>query len=148
VLYDGAELNGNSLRVDLQEVLLSVNPTSKGLVNVDFTIQDRFENKETATLNLFVFDNLIPVALVSARKTAINAPLEYVLDGTESYDQDKNFGGAVAGYVFEIEGQVIETTSKQINFIFPTPGTYTVKLKVIDNNGDYSRPTEIKVNVN
>jgi len=148
VFYDGKELDGVSLRVDLPEVLLAVSPASKGMVDVEFTIQDRFENKQTATLNLYVFDNLIPVAVISGHKTSLNDPLEYAFDGGESYDQDKNFGGTVAGYAFEIEGRTITTTSKTINYIFPTQGTYTVTLKVIDNNGDYSKTAELQVNVN
>lgn len=148
VYYDGKDLNLTSIRVDLDEILLSVSPRSKGNISVDFIVEDRFSNTKQATLNLFVFDNLIPIAVVSAKKFEQNSPLEYTIDANASYDQDANFNGAVVGYIFNIEGKSIQTTNPTINYIFPTQGTYNIELKVIDNNGAISNPTIYKLNVN
>ena len=148
VFYNKQKLMLTSIRTDLSKLPIDINALSPGLNVIDIITEDKFNNSATATLNLFAFSNLAPVALLTATKIAVNAPLEYKFDASKSFDQDKSFGGKIVGFIYEVEGNVITTTSPTLNYIFQTPGIYTVNLKVIDNNGDKSNNFELKVTVN
>ncbi|MGB4776460.1 MAG: hypothetical protein WBP45_14885 [Daejeonella sp.] len=145
VFYNGNELLLPSLRVDQKELNISVSPQEPGLNVIKFIAEDKFGKTDEAQLSLFLFDNLPPVASLEYVQLS---SLEYQFDGSSSFDQDKNFGGLVAGYYFEIGGIVYETPSPVIKHIFNNPGLYSIKLKVIDNNGSYSPVIEKKVTIN
>jgi PKD repeat protein len=53
----------------------------------------------------------------------------------------------VATYIYEIEGKEFHTTAPIVRHVFSVAGVYTVKLKVVDNNGVTSPGVSVKFTV-
>lgn len=140
--YQGMEMKLPSVRVDQEVVELSISPKQTGLNQITFVAEDRFNVKAEAVLNLFVFSNLKPVAVLESR--AVNGN-EYEFSGQRSYDQDERFGGQVSGYEFTIDGVTFKTPSPTVRHIFARPGTYIVRLRVLDNNNEFSEEIESRI---
>lgn len=143
--YQGKELALPSIRVDQEEVELSISPKQIGLNEIRFIAEDRFNQTAQVTLNLFVFENLRPVARLESRAIS---QFEYEFSAANSYDQDARFGGKVIGYEFMIDGQTFTTPSRTARHIFSGAGTYIVRLRVLDNNSEFSQETEERIVIN
>lgn len=143
--YNGMELDRPSVRVDQEFVDLSLSPKQTGNTTIHFVAEDRFNQKSTATLNLFAFRNLPPVARMDYRQVS---GYEHAFDATNSYDADERFGGEVVAYEFNIAGKVFTTPQPIVYHVFSGAGTYTVSLRVMDNDGDFSEPVESQVIIN
>jgi PKD repeat protein len=121
----------NTAQFDLSSVKV-------GDYTVQFTAIDPFQKEATISMNLFVFNNLKPVAKFVVDKNAINSPNEYALDASDSYDQDRYQGGEVKYYFWKING-VLEVTNQPVyRVIFDKQGVYEVILIVKDNDGEDS----------
>lgn len=118
---------------------LKVVPTNMGTTVFHFIVTDRFDLKDSTTLTLISFQNLPPVASLYTSKLAVVDKYEYSLDASESYDQDKNYGGIIKKYVFQVNDETIETIQPAIKYIFPATGNYVVTLKVMDNDNQFSK---------
>lgn len=143
--YNGMELERPSVRVDQEFVDLSISPKQTGNTTIHFVAEDRFNQTSTATLNLFAFRNLPPVARMDNRQ--VNG-LEYAFDASTSYDADARFGGEVVAYEYTIAGSVFTTPQPVVYHVFAGAGTYTITLRVMDNDGDYSEPLETQIIIN
>lgn len=143
--YNGMEMERPSVRVDQEFVDLSISPKQTGNTTIHFVAEDRFNQTSTATLNLFAFRNLSPVARLDNRQVS---GYEYALDASNSYDADERFGGKVVAYEFKISGTTFTTPQPIVYHVFTGAGTYTVSLRVMDNDGDFSEPLETQIIIN
>ncbi|MEC3881813.1 PKD domain-containing protein [Parapedobacter sp. 10938] len=143
--YNGMEMERPSVRVDQEFVDLSLSPKQTGNTTIHFVAEDSFNQTSTATLNLFAFRNLPPVAQMDNRQ--VNG-YEYAFDATRSHDADERFGGEVVAYEYNISGSVFTTPQPVVYHVFSGAGTYTVSLRVMDNDGDYSEPLETQIIIN
>lgn len=142
--YQGKEMALPSVRVDQEIVELSISPKQTGNNEIKFIAEDRFNEKTEVTLNLYVFDNLKPVAVLENRSITTR---EYEFSGQGSFDQDERFGGAIAGYEFTIDGVSFQTPSPTVRHVFARPGTYVIRLRVLDNNNAFSDEVETRLTV-
>lgn len=79
-----------------------------------------------------VSPNNPPVADASASPQSGSAPLNVYFDGSDSYDPD----GSIQSYTWtNTASSKIIGTSAKFSYTFSTPGTYSIKLKVLDNDG-------------
>ena len=123
-------------------------PYSPGETNIIFLASDQLHNSSSATLSLFTFTNLLPISILKLTPLKTVDPLEYSLDASSSYDQDRHFGGAIVQYIYQVEGQTILTSQNQIKYIFSAPGVYTVTLQTKDNDGAFSSINSQQVSIN
>jgi len=144
--YKGGIMVNPSLRVDQEFVDLSLIPKQTGLNNITFRLEDKFNEISEAKLNLFVFDNLLPIAKF---ESVLSEPTigEYTFDGSASYDQDGNFGGEVVAYEWNINGFVFTTPEPVVKHVFGQAGTYTIRLRVMDNNKSFSQIIEKRITI-
>lgn len=142
--HDGALIKYPTVRIDQRVVPVSLLPLKTGLSTVTFVLKDKFEAAAEAKLNLFVFDNLAPVAKVSYSK---RSEYEVEINASESYDQDHKYGGRVKAYEFTINGNTFVTPQPIVRHIFPQRGAYIVGLRVIDNNEAYSSRIELRIEI-
>lgn len=76
--------------------------------------------------------NVNPVALITVTPTSGTAPLVVSADGSASYDTD----GSIAQYIWKWGDGTPDTTGvPSVSYTYTTPGTYTLSLTVIDNQG-------------
>src|SRR5690606_17792682 len=142
--YNKQLMQYNSIRVDQSTVPLSLLPTAKGLSTITFELFDKFDAVSKAKLNLYVFDNLKPVAQLSYAK--LNE-YEVEIDVSSSYDRDQKYGGKIKSYHFNINGTSFTTPQPKVRHVFPQKGTYIVTLFVTDNSNDISETTEIRIDI-
>lgn len=116
----------------------SYKPSTNGINRIKLIITDNLGNKGEATINLLVFNNIRPVAVRALTRIGVSNPFEYDLDASASYDPDKNVGGGVDFYEWDINGTKFLSPNAVSRFIFPQAGTYEIKLRVRDNDGEFS----------
>lgn len=121
-------------------------PKLEGTSHTVFTATDKFGLSSKAQLTVFTFTNMLPEAKLNVTKVENFDPLEYQFDASQSFDKDRKWGGNIIKYVYSINGFEIVTIKPVINYIFPNPGTYTIKLHVIDNNNMSSSSINVTVN--
>jgi len=145
--YKDQEVINANLNTHNQNISLKWVPASLGTHEIDFIATDRFKKEKKATIKLFCFDNLPPVPLLKIYPLQKESELEYLIDASESYDQDKNFGGHITSYRFKINKAIIDTSSPLVKYIFPYPGSYLISLLVKDDQGNYAEIKETIVEV-
>jgi len=135
-----------SFKIDYGNTILSIYPETIGNYGSEFKAKDRFGVETTGKFNLFVFENLLPVALFTATP-GLNTN-EYVFDASESYDTDSYFNGYIVEYQFTIENQLIRLKNPIMRHIFdPGSGDHIIELRVLDNSGGLSEPARTTVTV-
>jgi chitodextrinase len=106
--------------------------TRQGNFIVKLTATDNDNNSAEKTLEIRVSDtdNPRPEAVIVAI-----GPFEpgkpITLDGTDSRDPD---GGEIASYEWGY-GNTQKGTGSKVSYTFPEPGTYTISLRVTDDDG-------------
>lgn len=123
-------------------------PDSEGLTRIVFKATDQLKNSNSSILELLTFTNLLPVADLQVSPVKIIDPLEYLLDASRSYDPDRNFGGGIIQYIYQVDGQIIYTSKDQIKHIFSSPGVYTLTIQTKDNDGGFSTVLSTQVSIN
>lgn len=138
----------DTVRVIGNKGIYSFVPQQVGKTEVSFIVRDYFNQADSARLQLYVFDNLSPVAALVANYSGVNSPREYLLDASASYDADRSFGGTIQQYLFSVNNvRIATTTMAVIPYIFAGPGLYTLTLQVMDNDNTLSKPATIQINV-
>ncbi|MFO7655668.1 MAG: hypothetical protein R6W78_01230 [Bacteroidales bacterium] len=111
-------------------------PSDVGFHRIKIKVTDYYNQSSTVTLNLNVFSNLAPVAVLDySLKGNI-----LTLDASESYDRDARFGGYIVNYFFTVDGITMETNSNKLYFDINPDKSYVIYLTVIDNSGAMSQP--------
>jgi len=95
-----------------------------------------------------VFRNLTPVALFTVNKIGISSPYEYEVDASASYDRDARFNGKVVEYEYLLANYKFSSTLSKIRYVFGSPGQKLIRVRVQDNNGDWSNPVSEYVVLN
>lgn len=101
---------------------------------IEFTAMDCYNKQTKSTLNLFTFNNLLPVANIyfSYSDGVLN------LDASGSYDMDASFGGEISMYEFTIGKIIIPYTQPILSITTDIKQITLLLVKVKDNDGDWS----------
>lgn len=75
--------------------------------------------------------NKAPVAVISASPVSGEAPLEVTFDASESYDAD----GDEISYEWDFGDGSPAAEGRAVQYIFAHPGSYSVRLAIIDDEG-------------
>lgn len=137
MFQNGSEVNTMSYDENGRAEFL-YKPSSNGIHRIRLIISDNLGNKGEATINLLVFNNIKPVAVRTLTRIGVNNNFEYDLDASGSYDPDRNVGGGIDLYEWDINGSKFLSPNAVSRFIFPASGTYEIKLRVRDNDGEFS----------
>ncbi|MEQ8552106.1 MAG: hypothetical protein RIC06_10455 [Cyclobacteriaceae bacterium] len=140
----------NEIQLDKYENLrLSYSPNRTGTHILSFNAVDAFDQSSSNNLEVFVFDNFLPIAQFELVKPEVqHDPLEYQIDTSNSYDPDAKFGGRITSYEYSFLGKIVEISKSSIGIIFPKPGIYDIGLRVKDNNEEWGAVTMKSIKVN
>lgn len=141
-------LSNTLLPFDNFRCLVHFIPDRQELSVITFTATDQLNHTRQATLNLLTFWNLIPRSSLTISALRVADPLEYLLDASGSYDVDRNFGGNIVQYIYQVEGATIRTSKSQIKHIFSAAGTYNISITTKDNDGGFSPAVNQLVTIN
>ena len=147
VYYDGKVLNNASMDVSgIREGLLRFRALEAGAMSFFLTVEDEDGKAGTALAKIISLENLKPIAVLETEQTNANAPYEVRISAAGSKDADEAWGGAVSKYEFTLEGFYTTVTAlPQINYIYPAPGRYRIRLRVQDNEGAWSEAVSREV---
>lgn len=123
-------------------------PGGVGSTEITFTATDQLNHTRQATLNLLTFWNLVPKSSLVVSALRVADPLEYLLDAGASYDVDRNFGGGIVQYIYQVEGVTIRTSESQIKHIFSAAGIYNIAIITKDNDGGFSPTVNQLITIN
>lgn len=150
IIIDNKEYSERSAVIDeeyipfnvLEYIDIRFEPLEVGQNCIQLAIADELDKHSAVTINLIGFINIAPVAKIDHHHVGVNSPYEYTIDAGNSYDGDQKYGGAISRYRYRVNGQEIISEEDQINYIFPEPGNYTLRLSVRDNDGEWSEEAE------
>jgi len=109
-----------------------------GLHVFEIIASDDFGEKAILEVSLTAFNNIAPTAVIRVTKPPGTGPFERLIDATASFDGDEKFGGVIEMYEFTFLGIVLEIAAPTQTVIFPSEGTYQVRVRVLDNDGEWS----------
>lgn len=137
----------SSLSISDKKIVIT--PSGAGNHNIALVATDQFGKEKVSNINLIAFSNLLPLAVVTVTQTNASAPYEVNINASASYDTDAGFGGYIVEYEYIVvsTAYVVNTPFNNINFIFASPGTYNIYIRVKDNNGGWSPTTTVSINV-
>ncbi|WP_020531069.1 PKD domain-containing protein [Flexithrix dorotheae] len=135
---DGEMLSSDKLENTNDQYQAVYRPGRVGNNEIKIIAKDEFGATSNIFLNLIVYENLPPVAMYAYTKKGIIRPGHFEFSGAPSYDQDEKYGGDIVHYQFEIDGVEIPSPDPIVEYIFQEEGQHEIKLKVQDNDGEWS----------
>ncbi len=123
-------------------------PVGIGKKELTIYAVDHFGSRSNIYLDLMVYENLKPVAVMQYKHIGSIRPGHFEINAYGSYDQDEKYGGKITKYLFEINGKVIQTEKPMIEYIFQEPGQHELILKVRDNDETWSETLRAMVPIN
>ena len=133
---------------DIGSELIVFTGLTEGQDLVTLMAKDSFNAEARFSISFTVFRNLTPVALFTVNKIGISSPYEYEVDASASYDRDARFNGKVVEYEYMLANYQFSSTLSKIRYVFGSPGQKLIRVRVQDNNGDWSNPVSEYVVLN
>ena len=121
---------------------LQYRPKGLGYHQIEVYALDQLNGETKVTIDLISFDNIKPVARLDVTPKRLLGKYEYRINGSESFDVDGIYGGAIELYQFNINSQVIELRQPELSYVFGGEDIYSIGLRVMDNDGVWSERTE------
>jgi PKD repeat protein len=130
---DGTEDNGEEISHSFDE---------PGTYTIEIEVEDEDGATDTDKITVEVKEkNEPPEAVIDASATEVSVGEEVEFDASESTDDT-----GIDEYHWQIEGEW-ERRGEYVEHSFDEPGTYTVELGVVDEQGQGSDPDEITIEV-
>lgn len=120
-------------------------PDTTGKVEIELELSDKVK-LSTRSAKTFFFKNLAPVASFTYRWLTTVSPYQIELDPSDSYDPDGAQGGGIELYVWRFgDGTAVTAISSDttVKHTYMNAGSYTVRLKVADNDGGLDSTEQI-----
>lgn len=124
--------------VDIGSELISFTGVTEGQDQVTLTVKDSFNEEAKFSILFTVFRNIAPVALFSVKKIGVSSPYEYEVDASGSYDKDARFNGKITEYEYTLANYKFSSPLSKIRYVFGSAGQKQIRVRVKDNNGDWS----------
>jgi PKD repeat protein len=115
---------------------LNFTPDTTGKTEIEVEISDKVK-LTTRRAETFFFKNLPPLAIFTYDLTNVS-PYILDVDASGSQDPDSAEGGGITWYYWNFgDGTSDSTQSKTYQHIYQNAGTYAVRLRVKDTEGDF-----------
>jgi hypothetical protein len=124
--------------VDVGNELISFIGVDEGMNLISLTAKDSFNEEVKFSITFTVFRNIAPVALFTVEEIGVSSPYEYEIDASASYDSDARFNGKIVEYEYTLANYKFSTTLSKVRYIFGSTGQKQIRVRVKDNNGDWS----------
>ncbi len=127
------------IELDAENQVFYLTSASTGEMTVNFTITDPFGREDVRSIDLQSSDNKSPVAAAEVSQISNLSDYEVEIDASSSYDGDASIGGKIVTYEYEIVDVCYDSIAlSSYKRILQDTGTYTVKVRVKDNDGVWS----------
>lgn len=120
---------------------------TEGIKQLRFELIDSYEQDSVAEVELFVFENIIPVAVETHVIDQTNGIINF--DLSQSYDRDGIYGGTVVQYELNFNGETLLRNLPEFTVSYSEDvDIYDYSVRVKDNNGDFSVTITDRININ
>lgn len=148
VTYDGLILNNSAVVTTLSDGELVFRPLEAGVHSFFLEAASASGAASTALVEIFAMENQPPLARAVAAVVAEADPYHVRIDAGASQDADTAWGGAVTAYEFDLVGFYKTVTGRStLDYIYPEPGRYEIRVRVKDNDEVWSGPVVVDVEV-
>ena len=124
--------------IDVRSESIDFTGVTEGQNLVTLIAKDSFGEQTKFSVTLTVFRNLAPVALFTVKRIGVSSPYEYEVDASGSYDKDARFNGKITEYEFTLANYKFNSTLSKVRYVFGSAGQKQIRVRVKDNNGDWS----------
>jgi len=124
--------------VDVGSELISFTGVTEGQDQITLMAKDSFNEEAKFSISFTVFRNIPPVALFSVKKIGVSSPYEYEVDASASYDKDARFNGKIVEYEYTLANYKFSSPLSKVRYVFGSSGQKQIRVRVKDNNGDWS----------
>jgi hypothetical protein len=100
--------------------------------------KDSFGQEAKFSITFTVFRNISPVASFTVKKIGVSSPYEYEVDASASYDKDARFGGKITEYEYTLANYKFSSPLSKVRYVFGSAGQKLIRVRVMDNNDDWS----------
>jgi hypothetical protein len=141
VYYNGLVLNNASVALQSPSGELRLKALEAGVHSFFVRAENEAGLSSTALVEITAVQNERPQAVLSVEQTDEVAPYQVRISAASSFDPDERWGGGIAAYRFTLDGiYTLDTEPSRpiIDYIYPEPGAYTIRLQVQDNDGAWS----------
>lgn len=146
---DGVEITDDKLPISENGVLrFEYEPLDFGDHIFNIIVADRFNEEANVEIKLVVFENLSPVSIYNSSVIGELSKYHYVIDASESFDRDEEYGGRIIVYEYTVEGRLFRIGNDIKYHIFPSAGAYPIRVRVQDNNGVWSSYNDQTITIN
>lgn len=129
---------GQQSTVDVGSELISFTGVTEGQDKVILSAKDSFNEEAKFSLTFTVFRNIAPVASFTVKKVGVSSPYEYEVDASASYDKDARFNGKISEYEYTLANYKFSSPLSKIRYVFGSSGQKQIRVRVKDNNDDWS----------
>jgi hypothetical protein len=119
-----------------------------GVHNLGFKVIDNYSQVKEVSFDLTVFFNLKPTAIFTVTENNINQQYQYIIDGSNSFDRDSKYGGAVMQYQLIVNNDSVTSFSPKFDYYFAGQGNYTIGMRCLDNDNEWGSVKQVSYNVN
>ena len=130
--------DGQQSTVDVASELISFTGLTEGQDQVTLVAKDSFGASAEFSISFTVFRNIAPVASFNVKKTGVSSPYECEVDASASYDKDAKFNGKIVEYEYTLANYKFSSPLSKVRYIFGSAGQKLIRVRVQDNNGDWS----------
>jgi hypothetical protein len=118
--------------------LISFIGAAEGQNIFSLTAKDSFNEEAKFSITFTVFRNIAPVAQFAVKKIGVSSPYEYEVDASASYDKDAKFSGKITEYEYTLANYKFSSPLSKVRYVFGSAGQKLIRVRVKDNNGDWS----------
>jgi hypothetical protein len=130
--------DGKQSTVDIGNELITFKGVTEGQDLVTLLAKDSFNEQAKFYISFTVFRNIAPVALFTVNKIGVSSFYEYEVDASGSYDKDARFNGKIVEYEYTLANYKFTSSLSKVRYVFGSAGQKQIRVRVQDNNGDWS----------
>ena len=124
--------------VDVGSELITFTGVTEGQDLVTLLAKDSFVEAAKFSISFTVIRNIAPVALFTVTKIGVSSTYEYEVDASGSYDKDARFNGKIVEYEYTLANYKFTSSLSKVRYVFGSAGQKLIRVRVQDNNGDWS----------
>lgn len=127
---------------------LTFTSSNLGTHQLGIKVLDNYNQFNEVSFDLTIFYNLLPKANFTVVKNNINQQYQYLIDGSNSFDQDAKYGGGILQYQLIVNTDTLTSNNPMFDYYFANSGTYTIGMRILDNDEKWGEIKQISYNVN
>lgn len=139
---------GNNIGLQVEGKKIKLTSKQEGESQLIITARDIYGKEGQQNLTISIIKNTPPIAKIEVTQTSNLSNNEIKIDASQSYDTDARYGGHIIMYEYNISNSYdIKTDRDHLNYIFKERGYKNIRVRVQDNDKEWSEWIEQTINI-